>query len=295
MRRPALLLFLLLTLVQGKIVSIATKSVVREPPYELDSLDPLTGQFTKIVDLGADEPGDATLRNDNTIVYSTLLGTETGLTTVDLSTGKIQVGRHFDELLINGVAFDKVTNQTFVTAFNMTSARNQLMEVLLPNLTLRKMAEVTGILDRNAYSSSKHILFLIVESGTPFVSYLAAVGTVGAQEGKVLSNVSVALALSTLVYDDTFGVLYAWAYDGSAQNGIVVSLDYTTGKVLKTLFHATPLSTGPACINSAGSTLYSFLRDDRASNQSVIHSLDLSSGKATQVPATHHVMTLSCQ
>lgn len=69
-------LMFLLPLAQGqKIVGIASKRPNLGPPFELDFLDQLTGQYTKLADLGTDGAPVANcgvLRDSNTVVYCTV-------------------------------------------------------------------------------------------------------------------------------------------------------------------------------------------------------------------------------
>lgn len=289
-----LVLLCLLPLVQGVIVSLSLKNYLFEPPFQIDFVDPLTGKSTKIANLSTDaRPLCAALRNDNTIVYGAVFSTkESCLINVDLSTGKIQEGQRYPSYFFTNLAFDTVTNQTFVTS---SGTSNSLFE-LLRNQTLRKIVDFPEFFysDISTYSSSKHVFFLLAGSGTPSVSKLLAVGTVGAQEGKTLYNVPVALGVNSLAFDDTLGVLYAWGYDDTYR-AILVSLDFTTGKILKTFFESSTLFASPAvCINKEGTTIYSSMYD-KPHNASVFLTLELSESKATLVPAERYAMTMSLQ
>lgn len=286
--------FLLLPLAQGTILSLSASSYPMGAPFELDVVNPTTGQFTKIADLASDgSPTCSTLRNDNTLVYGKLFSPsiQSSLVTMDVATGKV-IQETPSALAYNTIEFDKVTSQTFVTAYDKTTDRNSLFE-LLPNQTLRKrMGDIPSVFfGVSAYSSSEQLLFLATEGGKPNVN---SVLVLGLKQERIVYNVSVPFRITDLVYDDKFGVLYAWGFD-SAQRAIFVSLDYTTGQILKTFIQSTSLFDGRACIDDAGATVYSSLLV-RPSNTSVIHTLDLSSGKASQVATTgRFAVTMSFQ
>lgn len=291
-----LVLSLLIPLVQGTILSIATQNPNSEPPlFEIDTVDPLTGKFTKIVDLPPDGiPANCVaLRNDNTLVYCTEFNasSKTGgscLTTVDLSTKQIQQGQRYTNFWFVDLGFDKVTNQTFTLGFNGSTNDYHVYEVL-PNQTLRDMVLVPRpqFVGAGTYSSSKHIFFLNMD-------LLVAVGTVGEQAGKILYAVDVSsVIVENLVYDDTFGMLYAWAYDYANRATLLVSLDYTTGKLTNTFYTSITQHFGlPVCVDKTGYAIYTFLVD-QPGNRSVI--LDLSGLKASKAPADRFALTMSCQ
>lgn len=289
------LLSLLLPLVQGTILSIATQNPNSEPPlFEIDTVDPLTGKFTKIVDLAPDgTPANCVaLRNDNTLVYCTEFNASKAggscLTTVDLSTKQIQQGQRYTNFWFVDLGFDKVTNQTFTLGFNGSTNDYHVYEVL-PNQTLRDLVLVPRpqFAGAGTYSSSKHIFFLNMD-------LLVAVGTVGEQAGKILYTVDVSsVIVENLVYDDTFGVLYAWAYDYADHVTLLVSLDYTTGKLTNTFYTSTTQHFGlPACVDKTGYVIYTFLVD-QPSNHSTI--LALSDDKPSEAPAGGFALTMSCQ
>lgn len=292
----ALLLCLLLSPVQGGIVSLSAENYLEQPPYQLDSVDPLTGKFTNITDLDDPSypmPTCSAVQNNNTIVYCNVFpgNFSSSLVTMDLSTGKIiQVSKPYRWLSFFSIAFDKVTHQTFAIGVNLTVI-STLYEVL-PDQTLREMAVIPGA-NFGTFSSSKHIFFLAMTPFIkPFTKHVVAMGTSGQQEGKILYNVSVDFWIHSMVFDDTFDVLYVWG-SNATHHAILVSLDYTTGKFLKTFVESTTLFAGPICtINAEGSTLYSFLYDQN-SNHSVIHSVDLASGKTSQAPAKRFAMTMN--
>lgn len=118
---PVLALLLPVVCQGTKLISLATKQ--SPGPFEVDTVDPVTGQFTELVDLGADSiPLCGALRNDNTFVYGTLFTDFTNcLVTVDLSTGKVQRGPRYQLWFFN-VGFDSMTNQTFVLASSSSSS-----------------------------------------------------------------------------------------------------------------------------------------------------------------------------
>lgn len=173
MVRVASLCLLLLPLVQGTtIVGISTKDIKSQPPYEIDLVDPLTGNCVKVADGDALPPDDALLQQSQMLVYSTTTSSLDGsLTTVDLTTGKSQKGPVYPRLSFTNLAFDEVTNQTFVVVFNTTGVNTSQLCELLPDQSLRKMGdELPGIIYAGTYSSSKHVFFLVMGYG-PFSSH----------------------------------------------------------------------------------------------------------------------------
>lgn len=282
-------------------MTISTETTIPEPPYEIAIMDPLTGRSKMIVDLGDTSP-TCGLQNDNTFVYGTLDSLEAFffLTTVDLSTGETQEGKHYPDVWFTNIGFFDQNNKaskTFVIGASLiiTADRFKTLYELLPDQTLREIAmipsELNGI---GTYSPSKQMFFLVsLEKGEePFVSSVLAVSTAKDSEGKVLFNVSAPLYISTLVHDDTLGVLYAWGFDFS-RNALLVSLDFTSGKILRTFFQSTALFAGPACaVNKEGSSLYASLKDLRSS-RAVIVTVDLNGGNATQVFSDRFVRMMS--
>lgn len=282
---PSLLLLLLLPLVEGAIVSITVSTDFKPTPsYEIDYLDPLTGQFTKIADAVFPQDGVPTcgvLRDDNTVVSGTQFpNLDACLTTVYLSTGVIETGRHYPASYFNNVAYDKVTKQTFVTVLSNNDIHG--LYELLPGQALRKMNDfpVEELTDTSAYSSSKHFFFLVKPNGK-LNDTLFAVSTVGAQEGQTIYNVSVlGISMFALVYDDAFGVLYLWG--ASPTNpATLMSVDFTTGVILKTFYRSSFVAAANACVNKEGTMIYSTVYTPMST--AVIHSLELSSGNFTQV------------
>lgn len=293
--RVATLFSCLFPLMEGAIVGISMTT--HSEPFEVDLVDPLTGEFKKIVDLGADlEPTCGVSRSDNTIVYGATFPNTTNLqgclNIVDLSTGKIQQGQRYTSLWFSNIAFDRVTNQTFV--ISAVDYSTSALQELLPDQTLRTIVDpLPFFLQASAYSSSKHMFFLVMKGQDPSVRQLLVLGTVGEQEGKTLFLVPVDLLIYALVYDDTHDVLYAW---GLAGPGVVVlaSVDYTTGTILKTFTKSSTLSFAKAaCINKEGTAIYSsmYLR----SEDTVIHSMDLSSGNSTEVPTSRAAIMMDFQ
>lgn len=281
----ALLCFLLLPLVQGTMLAFSATSLSNAPPYELNSLDPLTGKFEHIAELGNDEPACGVLLYGDTVVYSLdRTGPEDHLNTVSLPSGQVVVGKSYPGFNFFNLGFDVATNRSFVYAYNSTQSQSYLFE-LLPNQTLRAMVPLMGTNSfEGTYSSSMHLFFAVTDR-------LQVVSTV---HEKLLYSVPIALSEPcTLVYDDTAGVLYAWSYDNT-RSAFLVSLDYTTGNIIGIVFESSTLSTGPAervptCINKGA--IYTILLGPTSP---VIHVLDLSTGNATQTPIDRYTMTLVC-
>jgi hypothetical protein len=289
----------LLTSAQSLIISTATRSLESTSQFELDSVD-LTGKHTKIVELdtvGGLLPNCGVLRNDNTVVFCSLCPApffaDSCLTSVDAATGKVQFEQHYPILVIDNIGFDRLTNQTFVGAYNETSKTNFMFE--LKNETLHQVLKLPGIVQVaiNAYSSSKHIFFLTVQVEEPdFGNNILAVSTVG--QGKVLSNVWVDQGLEAMAYDDVAGILYAWGAD-STYAGILMSLDYMTGKPIRKIYQSVTLSAngGTATLNPTGTLMFSSLLKYQEENKPVFHILNLSSGNATTIATNLYLLSMS--
>lgn len=261
---------------------------------EIDTVDPRTGQFTQIVALDPNYLGPIVFRkNDNTAMLAPVLPSlESYLVTVNLLTGKTQEGPHRPDLFFICLAFDNSTSQTFALVVNTTGVLFSQLYEIFPNQTLRKMSlPIPGLSGQNSstYSSSKHVFFFVPADANRLLSVL----TVGDREGTILYNVSLAFQIQSMAFDDTFGVLYAWGAN-STHRTIFMSVDYTTGNPIKTFFVSSTLSAGEACVDKSGTVAYSSLLDE-STGVFVIHTLDLSSGKAAQVPTDRLVMALTCQ
>lgn len=294
-------LCLLLPLVQAfsNILSISAERGKLAPPYELDWLDPFAGEFTKIVDLAPE--GDASKfssvwRNDNTFMYTKSFSSPISgcLTTVDLSTTQIQDGQRYPNIWFTNIAFDNVTNQTFVIGLNHTTNRNSLFEVLSsPSPALREMIVIPGevLVATSTYSSSKHLFFVATQTGKPNVRNLIGVDTSGG--GKVISNITIPLAFTALMYDDTFGVFYAWGYDSAGAVNLM-SLDFASGNILKSFYNASTPGNNVAlsCVNKEGVTAYSSW--EAADNYTSIYCIWLNRLASSQEPADRKALTLSC-
>jgi len=290
--------FCLLTCVQSLIISTATRSLESTSTFELDSVD-LNGKHTKIVEMdtvGGLLPNCGILRNDNTVAFCSLCPApffaDSCLTSVDATTGKIIFEQHYP-LVIDNIGFDSVTNQTFINAYNETLKKNFMFE--LKNETLRQVLQLPGIVQVaiNAYSSSKHIFFLTVQVEEPdFGNNVLAVSTVG--QGKVLSNVWVDQGLEAMAYDDVKGILYAWGADENFA-GILMSLDYMTGKPIRKIYQSVTLSAngGTATINPTGTMMYSSLLKYQEQNKPVFHILNLSSGNASTIGTNLYLLSMS--
>lgn len=297
MHAMALSLCLLLPLVQAfsSILSISADTGKYVPPYELDWVDPLTGEFTKIVDLAPDGNAlnfSSALQHNKTFVYTKSFSSPISgcLTTVDLSTKQIQDGQRYPNIWFTNIAFDNVTNQTFVIGLNHTTNRNSLFEVLSsPSPALREMIVIPGevLVATSTYSSSKHLFFVATQTGKPNVRNLIGVDTRGG--GKVISNITIPLAFTALTYDDTFGVFYAWGYD-STGNVNLVSLDFASGNILKSFYNFTTPGASLSCINKEGTVDFS----SWATSYTSIFALWLYHAEASSVPADRNVLTLNC-
>jgi len=165
----------------------------------------------------------------------------------------------------------------------------------LKNETLRQVLQLPGIVQVaiNAYSSSKHIFFLTVQVEEPdFGNNVLAVSTVG--QGKVLSNVWVDQGLEAMAYDDVKGILYAWGADENFA-GILMSLDYMTGKPIRKIYQSVTLSAngGTATINPTGTMMYSSLLKYQEQNKPVFHILNLSSGNASTIGTNLYLLSMS--
>lgn len=272
------LLCSLLPLVQGTIMALTTF-------FGIDTVNPRTGEFKQIVELDPDYLAPIVFRSDNTAVLGAALAKMVGcLVTVDLSTGKIHEGQHYPDFNFDSLAFDKLTGQTFVIVYNKTNASgvSQLYE-LLPDQSLREICDIptSGTFART-YSSSKHVFFVAPEVDRLLTIY----------QGTILYDVPLPFEVRSMVHDDTSGVLYVWG-GNSTHRAIFVSLDYTTGAPIRTVYESA-LSAGAVCIDKAGTVAYSSMMDEE-SVQFMIQTLHLSSGKASEVTTDRYAFALSEQ
>lgn len=291
--RAALLCLLLSPLVQGMIVGLSTCDSANGP-FSLDIVDPRKGNFKKIADVADGISGTSALRDESTVLFSTVLASpfRSYLTALDINTRDTQQVGPFPNLWFVSIGIDKVTEQTFVLALSMTEKTDFLLYEFLADQTLREMIELPGndYGFLNAYSSSKHIFFVFTTTTTrEESSNVLAVDT--AEQGKILYNVSVGFSIQSMVYDDTADVLYVWGAD-STRTAMLVSVDYTTGETLETFFASDTFTAGAACINEADKIIYSTLID-RPSNRPTILSLELSSGYTNHTTASREPITLS--
>lgn len=290
MRVASSLCLLLLPLVQGlTMVSLTTEIVKPPPPYhytnEIDFVDPATGECTEFFDLDDDIlVGEAVLLDSNTLLYDTTDNNANAyLNTIDLKTKKTKKSHAIPRFFFTGLAFDKVTNQTFVAGYNY-SAKSSLMYERLPDQSLRQFADMPWEINADTYSSSKHVFFFGVDQKTKS-SRLVTVGTVGAQEGKVLHNVAVAFNIVSLAYSEAKGLLYAWGSTTTGLGCTLYTLDPTTGAFTPVLSNPFDFYAGPMAVDAEGKFLYNFLYDpDRG--KAVIVKVDLDKATASQPVST---------
>lgn len=189
------------------------------------------------------------------------------------------------------LAFDNVTNKTFVTAFNTTANYSYIFE-LLPDQSLRKLVDLPWEFSNGAYSSSRHIFFLVL-SIKPAMNHLLSVSTEEAREGKVLYNVAVAFEILSFAFHDPTGVVYAWGTDPSTNEAGLFGVDFTSGSFVKALSQVFPLDVGlNSCLNKQENLLYTFMYDI-PTNQSVIVTADLGSGTSAEVSVDRRFLTMN--
>lgn len=282
------------------IISTATQDLSSSSKFELDSVDYVTGKHTKIVDLdtvGGLINNGGVLRNDGSVVFVSLCPApfyaDSCLTSVDVKNhGKILWEHHFP-LVIDNIGYDKQSDQTFVNGYNQTSKTNFVFE--LKNESLYEFLPLPGLVQVaiNAFSSSKHIFFLTLQVETPkFGNNLIAIST--ESRGKVLSNVWVEQGLEAMVYDDVKGVLYTWGAD-SQYAGILMSLDYTSGKPIRHIYQSLPLSAngGTATLSPDGALMFSSLLKYQEDERPVFHILNLTSGNASVIDTNLYLLSMS--
>lgn len=277
-----------MTTQDNKILSLATD--LQQTLLEIDSVNPSTGEFKQIVALDPNmNVGPGIIRSDNTALLSNLYPHGVGcLVTVDLSTGKIQQGKNYSNFVFNSLGFDKNTSQTFVVVSKQMSS-SQLYE-LLPDQSLRAMIEIPGSGQQlaSAYSSSKHIFFMVNADDNNLIS----VSTVGSQQGTILYNVPLPFQVRSMAFDDTFGVLYIWGFSGPTT---LMSMDYTTGKPIKNFYESYELLAAAMCIDKSGTVAYSSVLSSERGQQLLVLTLNLSSGQLDQALTSRFATAMNCQ
>lgn len=99
----------------------------------------------------------------------------------------------------------------------------------------------------------------------------------------------------SLVYNDARGLVYAWGLTRFADGANVFGIVPTSGESTKVLAQDFSLLGGPMCSDKGGRYLYSNLFGSSDSQSSVIVTLDLNSGTASQVPIDRRLLTMSFQ
>jgi len=179
--------------------------------------------------------------------------------TVVNSSGSILFHRGYpDEVLVNA-AYDKDTNQYFITTYNIRQEKDFVASLDLNNGNLTYLVPVPDAVQvaESTYNPKDHIFFLTTEDNNG-VDNLVSIDT---QNKKILSTVTLEDSIEILMWDYLSDTMYAWISEKN-HTGTLVTIDIETGKRLKT-FVSLPyrVDGGTAVLDVNSKIVYASLLD----------------------------------